>query len=76
MGGAVGRSYTMTYRAYVDFSQGLDIRLITPDNVALLNKVRKLRVQAVVRAAMLHSVRQVRSRTVARAATDKPVSGW
>ena len=27
-------------RAYVDFSQGLDIRLITPDNVALLNKVR------------------------------------
>lgn len=26
--------------AYVDFSQGLDIRLITPDNVALLNKVR------------------------------------
>lgn len=27
-------------RAYVDFSQGLDIRLITPENVALLNKVR------------------------------------
>jgi hypothetical protein len=27
-------------RAYVDFSQGLDIRLITPDNAALLNKVR------------------------------------
>ena len=27
-------------RAYVDFSQGLDIRLITPDNIALLNKVR------------------------------------
>ena len=27
-------------RAFVDFSQGLDIRLITPDNVALLNKVR------------------------------------
>ena len=27
-------------RALVDFSQGLDIRLITPDNVALLNKVR------------------------------------
>lgn len=27
-------------RAYVDFSQGLDVRLITPDNVALLNKVR------------------------------------
>ena len=27
-------------RAYVDFSQGLDIRLTTPDNVALLNKVR------------------------------------
>ena len=27
-------------RACVDFSQGLDIRLITPDNVALLNKVR------------------------------------
>lgn len=26
--------------ANVDFSQGLDIRLITPDNVALLNKVR------------------------------------
>ena len=26
--------------AYVDFSQGLDIRLITPDNVALLNRVR------------------------------------
>ena len=26
--------------AYVDFSQGLDIRLITPDNVALLNKVK------------------------------------
>ena len=27
-------------RACVDFSQGLDIRLITPDNAALLNKVR------------------------------------
>ena len=27
-------------RALVDFSQGLDVRLITPDNVALLNKVR------------------------------------
>ena len=27
-------------RAYGDFSQGLDIRLITPDNVALLNRVR------------------------------------
>lgn len=27
-------------RACVDFSQGLDIRLITPDNVALLNRVR------------------------------------
>lgn len=27
-------------RAWVDFSQGFDIRLITPDNVALLNKVR------------------------------------
>lgn len=27
-------------RARVDFSQGLDIRLITPDNVALLNRVR------------------------------------
>ena len=27
-------------RAYVDFSQGLDIRLITPDNVALLNRVK------------------------------------
>ena len=27
-------------RAYVDFSQGLDIRLTTPDNVALLNRVR------------------------------------
>ncbi len=27
-------------RAYVDFTQGLDVRLITPDNVALLNKVR------------------------------------
>lgn len=27
-------------RAWVDFSQGLDIRLITPDNVALLNRVR------------------------------------
>jgi len=26
--------------AWVDFSQGLDIRLINPDNVALLNKVR------------------------------------
>ena len=27
-------------RAWVDFSQGLDIRRITPDNVALLNRVR------------------------------------
>ena len=27
-------------RAQVDFTQGLDVRLITPDNVALLNKVR------------------------------------
>ncbi len=27
-------------RALVDFSQGLDIRLITPDNVVLLNQVR------------------------------------
>lgn len=27
-------------RAYVNFSQGLDIRLITPDNVALLNRVK------------------------------------
>lgn len=27
-------------RAWVDFTQGLDIRLINPDNVALLNKVR------------------------------------
>jgi len=27
-------------RALVDFSQGLDIRLITPENVALLNRVR------------------------------------
>ncbi len=27
-------------RAMVDFTQGLDIRLITPDNTALLNKVR------------------------------------
>ena len=27
-------------RALVDFSQGLDVRLITPDNIALLNKVR------------------------------------
>ena len=27
-------------RAWVDFSQGLDIRLVTPDNVALLNRVR------------------------------------
>lgn len=27
-------------RAWVDFSQGPDIRLITPDNVALLNRVR------------------------------------
>lgn len=27
-------------RAWVDFSQGLDIRLITPDNMALLNQVR------------------------------------
>ena len=27
-------------RALVDFTQGLDIRLITPDNTALLNCVR------------------------------------
>ena len=27
-------------KAWVDFSQGLDIRLITPDNAALLNRVR------------------------------------
>ena len=27
-------------RALVDFSQGLDIRLTTPDNIALLNRVR------------------------------------
>mgnify|MGYP000128571363 FL=1 len=27
-------------RALVDFTQGLDIRLTTPDNIALLNKVR------------------------------------
>ncbi len=27
-------------RAWVDFSQGLDIRLINPDNVSLLNQVR------------------------------------
>ena len=27
-------------RAYVDFSQGLDIRLVTPDNITLLNKIR------------------------------------
>lgn len=27
-------------RAWVDFSQGLDIRLMNPDNVSLLNKVR------------------------------------
>ena len=27
-------------RALVDFSQGLDIRLITPENVALLNRIR------------------------------------
>ena len=27
-------------RAWVDFSQGLDIRLITPDNMALLNQVK------------------------------------
>lgn len=27
-------------RAWVDFSQGLDIRLTTPDNIALLNRVR------------------------------------
>ena len=27
-------------RAWVDFTQGLDIRLITPDNAALLNRVR------------------------------------
>ena len=27
-------------RAWVDFTQGLDIRLITPNNIALLNKVK------------------------------------
>ncbi len=27
-------------RAWVDFTQGLDIRLVTPDNAALLNRVR------------------------------------
>lgn len=27
-------------RAWVDFTQGLDIRLVTPENVALLNQVR------------------------------------
>ena len=27
-------------RAWVDFTQGLDVRLITPDNVALLNQVK------------------------------------
>lgn len=27
-------------RAWVDFSQGLDIRLTTPDNIGLLNKIR------------------------------------
>ena len=27
-------------RALVDFTQGLDIRLTNPDNIALLNKVR------------------------------------
>lgn len=27
--------------AYVDFTQGLDARLLTPDNIALLNRVRK-----------------------------------
>ena len=27
-------------RAYVDFTQGLDIRMISPENVALLNRVR------------------------------------
>ena len=27
-------------RAWVDFSQGLDVRLVNPDNVSLLNKVR------------------------------------
>ena len=31
-------------RACVDFSQGLDIRLITPENVALLNRIRVKRV--------------------------------
>ncbi|MBQ9345993.1 MAG: radical SAM protein [Oscillibacter sp.] len=31
-------------RACVDFSQGLDIRLITPENAALLNKIRVKRV--------------------------------
>lgn len=27
-------------RAYVDFTQGLDVRLITPDNAALLNRIK------------------------------------
>ena len=27
-------------RAWVDFNQGLDIRFVTPDNAALLNRVR------------------------------------
>ena len=31
-------------RAFVDFSQGLDIRLTTPDNAALLNKIRVKRI--------------------------------
>ena len=31
-------------RACVDFSQGLDIRLITPENVSLLNRIRVKRV--------------------------------
>ena len=31
-------------RAYVDFSQGLDIRLITPENVDLLNRIRIKRI--------------------------------
>ena len=31
-------------RAFVDFSQGLDIRLTTPDNAALLNRIRVKRI--------------------------------
>ena len=30
-------------RAYVDFTQGLDIRLVTKDNIALLNQIRTKR---------------------------------